>query len=219
MDPNYIDEDEEASAMAAAMGFSSFGTQSNPNKKRKFNPVIDAFVDGQELAGSDRGGNKEQGTGGNTIPLGKPRVIGASSKTAKADSDEIDLGYDDEEPVREDMEEDGPQYIDTSRPAPIDSQKEIQDKIDAILANIEPSSSASVTLPPNKLAPSQDNVRVSMSDRGSIASSSRPSQRGQRNEFWYIGYYDPSFNENPWARLEQEKLSNASGSRVEKNST
>ena len=31
----------------------------------------------------------------------------------------------------------------------------------------------------------------------------QPRQRGQKNEFWYVGYYDPSFNENPWAKLEK----------------
>lgn len=30
-------------------------------------------------------------------------------------------------------------------------------------------------------------------------------ERGERNEKWYEDYYDPTFNENPWARLEKEK--------------
>jgi hypothetical protein len=47
--------------------------------------------------------------------------------------------------------------------------------------------------------------RDTFSDAASVASS-RPSHRGgQRNENWYLDYYDPSFNENPWARLEKEK--------------
>ena len=32
----------------------------------------------------------------------------------------------------------------------------------------------------------------------------RPGRRGQRNELWYVDYYDPSFNENPWKQLEKE---------------
>jgi len=30
-------------------------------------------------------------------------------------------------------------------------------------------------------------------------------ERGEYNEKWYEGYYDPTFNENPWAKLEKEK--------------
>ena len=47
--------------------------------------------------------------------------------------------------------------------------------------------------------------RNASSDSASIPSS-RPSHRGgPRNENWYLDYYDPSFNENPWAKLEKEK--------------
>ena len=50
-----------------------------------------------------------------------------------------------------------------------------------------------------------DNSRDTFSHSASTASS-RPNHRGgPRNENWYLDYYDPSFNENPWARLEKEK--------------
>lgn len=50
-----------------------------------------------------------------------------------------------------------------------------------------------------------ESSRDTFSDSASIASS-RPSHRGgPRNENWYLDYYDPSFNENPWAMLEKEK--------------
>ena len=39
---------------------------------------------------------------------------------------------------------------------------------------------------------------------GSVGRSQNAGQRGQRNELWYIGYYDPSFNDNPWRGLEKE---------------
>ena len=49
------------------------------------------------------------------------------------------------------------------------------------------------------------NSRNTFSDSASIASS-KPSHRGgPNNENWYLEYYDPSFNENPWERLEKEK--------------
>ncbi|CAK7269917.1 hypothetical protein SEPCBS119000_003818 [Sporothrix epigloea] len=37
-------EDLDSAAIAAAMGFSSFGAQSHPNKKRRFNPLADAVI-------------------------------------------------------------------------------------------------------------------------------------------------------------------------------
>jgi len=41
------------------------------------------------------------------------------------------------------------------------------------------------------------------SDTASVASS-RPSH-GERNAKWFVDYYDASFNENPWKKLESEK--------------
>jgi hypothetical protein len=120
MDPNYVDEEEEAAAMAAMMGFSGFGSHKPPAKKRKF--ATDAFVEGQEsIAPVDKGGKNGQGSGGNTIPLGKARVFGAATSSNPVEPvvtnyDEIDLG--------EDEELNGPQYIDTSKPPPIMSQEE-----------------------------------------------------------------------------------------------
>lgn len=217
MDPTYIDEDEDASAMAAAMGFSSFGTQNKPNKKRKFNSATDAFVEGQELASLDKGGRKGQGTGGNTIPLGKPRVFGTATENGKANDEEIDLEDEDEEPVGEvASDEEGPQYIDTSRPAPAESQRIVQDQIDAIVANAQPAISETDAPPPSGGAHASG--RGPGSDVGSVTSSSRPGQRGQRNELWYIDYYDPSFNENPWARLEEQKGLKTTGSWLERSS-
>ena len=113
MDPNYVDEEEEAAAMAAMMGFSGFGSQKPPAKKRKF--TTDAFVDGQE-PGLNKGGKKGQGSGGNTMPLGKTRVFGTGPankaiQSVAVNESEIDLG-DEEDP-------DGPQYIDSSLPPPI----------------------------------------------------------------------------------------------------
>ena len=114
MDPNYVDEEEEAAAMAAMMGFSGFGSQKPPAKKRKF--TTDAFVEGQDVKTLDKGGKKGQGSGGNTMPLGKARVFGFASSIKSAEplatnDAEIDLSDEDET--------DGPQYVDTSRPPPI----------------------------------------------------------------------------------------------------
>jgi hypothetical protein len=263
MDPEYIDdeEDADAQAMAAMMGFSGFGSHKPPAKKRKFNAGTDAYVDGQELASLDKGGKKGQGSGGNTMPLGKTRVFGGgvgkgpaetlenargaqqiavAAPVAAGNNDEIDLDDD------LDGQEDGPTYIDTSKtppaeavqgdesvdsrqPAPISDREaqEVQARIDALLSSIEAGASpgdirseSSTEAPPRPHVipqtfgdtafmlggPSpQANRRDNFNDSASVASSSRPSHRGERNPTWYIEYYDPSFNENPWEKLEKEK--------------
>jgi hypothetical protein len=307
--------DEDAVAMAAAMGFSTFGSHKPPAKKRKFNPATDAFVSGQELEAIDRGGKKGQGSGGNTMPLGKMREFGTGKKVVSASEDEIDIDEGDGDegtiqrvttrremnlpavsgseikhqnelyarnntrplaksnlgrmedsslPVRkaaenggneheidldDDEEEediganiiqedvDGPAYIDTSHTPPAENVPldpsdpeaiEMQARIDAILASIEeappptkypvPDGDVQGFLPP----PTQQifnhpgygsRGRGAFSDTASITSS-RPSH-GERNPRWFEGYYDPSFNENPWKKLEAEKGLEAVGTWLE----
>ena len=114
MDPNYVDEEEEAAAMAAMMGFSGFGSQKPPAKKRKF--TTDAFIEGQEVKNLGKGGKKGQGSGGNNMPLGKARVIGTGPSNRAIEpvkTNDAEISLDDED------EADGPQYVDTSLPPPI----------------------------------------------------------------------------------------------------
>ena len=238
MDPNYLDDedDAEARAMAEAMGFTSFGSHKPPAKKRKFNATTDAYVEGQELASLDKGGKKGQGSGGNTIPLGKQRVIGGGmandtprdigikEPSAGGNIDEIDLGSDEEQgdgpnyldtslpPPIEALESDGPQYLDTSQPPPVSEgeAKEMQSRIDALLASLDrpgevPATTPSLPSPNTSYKLPQRPPAGSAQFPAAVASSSRPAQRGQRNERWFIDYYDPTFNENPWERLEKQK--------------
>ncbi|KFY27160.1 hypothetical protein V491_01000 [Pseudogymnoascus sp. VKM F-3775] len=285
MDPSYASSDDEADAMAAAMGFSSFGTQ-GPPKKRKFNPRSDAFIEGQELEAVDKGGKRGQGSGGNQIPLGRPRQLGvpsqASAGAAKND-DEIALD-DDEGPQYVDENDEGPRYLDTSRPPPVmdgigrnedeilldenedehgpgyvdsslpppnEAAREAQDKIDAILATTGSSAApvpgkqkqkarkpqsaglgafmsalkTPVVAPPGSNIPPAPGTMPILQSPAVASLPQRPpppspntmgppgvpmgrgqnaGQRGQRNELWYVGYYDPSFNDNPWRGLEKE---------------
>ena len=265
MDPSYAsdEEDQDAAAMAQMMGFSSFGAAPT-SKKRKFNHATDAFVDGQELAALDKGGKKGQGSGGNNIPLGKTRLIGAKQdevvKEEKRNEEEIELDlYDDDE--HDDGDEDkGPNYIDTSLPAPIyggfgerglaeeevgdrnaiddEEKKKIQERVDTILAANPGEEDTSLTttelivpilekfprpqgLPERPVWADAEPAKGfgrEMGERGetgSVASSSRPTRRGERNERWFEGYYDPSFNENPWRKLEVVRGLEGSGSWVE----
>ncbi|KFY23709.1 hypothetical protein V493_05691 [Pseudogymnoascus sp. VKM F-4281 (FW-2241)] len=296
MDPSYASSDDEADAMAAAMGFSSFGAQ-GPPKKRKFNPKSDAFIEGQDLEAVDKGGKKGQGSGGNQIPLGRPRQFGvpsqASEVAAKNDEeialdddegpqyvDEDDEGSryldtsrpppamdgiaknEDEIMLDEEEEEKGPGYVDSSHPPPNEAAREAQDKIDAILAStgspaapiagkqkqkakkpqdaglgafmnalktpvapqassIPPAPGTTTTLRTPAVAslpqrPPQPSPTTMGPPGVSMGRSQNVGQRGQRNELWYIGYYDPSFNDNPWRGLEKENGLPEVGAWIEK---
>lgn len=267
MDPNFSDPDSEAeaAAMAAAMGFSAFG-KAPAAKKRKFNPANDAFVEGDDLAKLDKGGKKGKGSGGNEVPLGKPRVFGATKQEDQkvvverrkgGNAEEIDLEDDEETvegdkgshfmdtsrtPPAEEIGSGASHFIDTSPPPPLESgvprytnsiqnppvseaeSAEMQARIDAILARIGSNDPPGSTSPPKAAAllgpppglPQRpafvDTTSMSGENKPgrtapSVGSGSRPTHRpsGQRNEFWYVDYYDRTFNENPWASLEKEK--------------
>jgi hypothetical protein len=212
MDPSYVDSEDEAEAMAKAMGFSSFGNQ-GPLKKRKFNPKTDAVVDGQGPAEAQEVFNNEQGSGGNRIPLGRSRVFPTEADDEVAQDKGVALQQHhpgtQHTPAADGINEvessDGPAYLDTSLPAPSESAGLTQARIDAILA----ASAATASTPTNagNEAVSGDPGGAQAGSPGTRPSSlpQRPGPRGQRNEQWYLGYYDPSFNENPWAQLEREK--------------
>lgn len=207
MDPSYADSDEEADAMAAAMGFSSFGTQ-GPPKKRRFNPNTDALVDDQELQALDRGGKKGQGSGGNTIPLGKQRIIG--QKAIVNNEDEIDMG--------EGEEEAEPAYMDTSQQAPLEEQEAMQQKIDAILAGLDQDAEdGEDAFLSRDIEPTYPQAQHQLPQRpihaptGYATKDQKSRVWGQRNELWYVGYFDPNFVQNPWAKLEREKGLQARG--------
>ncbi|KAI1351935.1 hypothetical protein F5Y01DRAFT_107001 [Xylaria sp. FL0043] len=210
---------DTATAMAAAMGFSSFGAQ-KPNKRRKFNPSTDAFVapTSSSISASDStsssappfhryndslGHNHKATTGSNTIPLG-PR---------RRNVDEIDLDGDDgAEPftpgdqraqpttANDDEAEPEPQYLDTSRPSlsvVADPADAIQLKIDAIVGS---SADAHASLPP----PSSYIVGAVDTSGGSRGGRQRTTNRDNRSSTgWWQDYYDPSFIVNPWENLEK----------------
>ncbi|KAI1155283.1 hypothetical protein F4825DRAFT_447626 [Nemania diffusa] len=203
------DVEDTAAAMAAAMGFSSFGAQ-KPNKRRKFNPSTDAFVDSispeaSTLPFHGYADNHITTTGSNTIPLGRRRQA--------ANTDEIDLDDEDDEneghrslggpPAQqittEDDEDPEPQYLDTSRPsAPIvaDPADDLQSKIDAIVG-----SSADAHASPQGSSSVVDNGHSSRGGRG--GRQHNMNRGGQSGTNWWEDYYDPAFIVNPWDNLEK----------------
>ncbi|UKZ63562.1 uncharacterized protein TrAtP1_004791 [Trichoderma atroviride] len=72
-------------AMAQAMGFSSFGHQNRP-QKRKYNPHADAVISSDSKTAQRAA--KPSATGSNSTPLGVPS---SKSSQAAANADEIDL--------------------------------------------------------------------------------------------------------------------------------
>ncbi|KAI3319132.1 hypothetical protein HD806DRAFT_294487 [Xylariaceae sp. AK1471] len=184
------DDEDTAAAMAAAMGFSSFGAQKS-NKRRKFNPSTDAVVD------------EAASTGSNMIPLGM----------RKKNTDEVDLDDDDVEEEHtasvsqaaqgtttdHDDEDPEPQYLDTSRPpAPIvpEPTDELQSMIDTIVG------SSADTNPPPQVSSSV--VSSGLSIRGGRGGRQRNMNRdGRPGTKWWEGYYDPAFITNPWEKLEK----------------
>ncbi|KAI1740976.1 hypothetical protein F4680DRAFT_77092 [Xylaria scruposa] len=205
------DSEDTAAAMAAAMGFSSFGAQ-KPNKRRKFNPSTDAFVASMSPSDptSDSGPHFYEHadshittTGSNMVPLG----------IRKKNLDEIDLEDDEDEgrlppgsrDSREyqhnitDDDDPEPQYLDTSRPsAPIiaDPVDRLQSTIDAIVG-----SSADACVPPQL---SSSVVAGGQPNRGSRGGTQRNMNRDNRSGVkWWEGYYDPAFIVNPWDKLEK----------------
>ncbi|KAG5951353.1 hypothetical protein E4U53_003283 [Claviceps sorghi] len=86
MDPG-AGADEDAAAMAQAMGFSSFGAQDHPSKKRRYNAAADSIWSAETAP-------QPQATGSNTTPLAAP-----AAKTS-TNAEEIDLN--DEDDVEDD---------------------------------------------------------------------------------------------------------------------
>ncbi|KAI0425818.1 hypothetical protein F5Y09DRAFT_87585 [Xylaria sp. FL1042] len=213
------EDTDSATAMAAAMGFSSFGAQ-KPNKRRKFNPSTDAFVApiSSSISTStstssstlpfhryngDHDSNRKATTGSNTIPLGVRRQ----------NIDEIDLDSDDDaepppsgdqaaQPTTADDDEADPepQYLDTSRPSltvVADPADALQSKIDAIVSG---SADAHASLPP----PSSSAIGAMHLSGGSRGGHQHNMNRDDRSSaVWWEDYYDPSFIVNPWDNLEK----------------
>ncbi|KAG8427718.1 hypothetical protein J3459_006437 [Metarhizium acridum] len=69
------------------MGFSTFGAQDRPQKKRRYNPAVDTVTSvAQPLSGP-----QAAPTGSNSTPLGNHSSMSKGEPGAQANADEIDL--------------------------------------------------------------------------------------------------------------------------------
>lgn len=192
MDPEV--EGDEA-AMAEAMGFSSFGAQDRPQKKRRYNPAADASTGMQRQSHSGQGVRvKEASTGSNSTPLG------TSSRNAtqegSANTGEIDLGDDDDE--GEALRKSSTRLV------------EEQETTSSSSAEARPASL------PARPAPGTGFVG-STTGRSSDGQGQRTRPSKGSRELWYEGYYDHTSNENPWERLEKSLGLESRGSWVPRN--
>ncbi|KAL7941628.1 hypothetical protein V8C42DRAFT_348495 [Trichoderma barbatum] len=164
-------------AMAQAMGFSAFGSQNRP-QKRKYNPHADAIVS-SDSATAQRAA-RPSATGSNSTPLGLPT---RKPDQPAANADEIDLDRDE----AEDVGDDGGV---ASHPAGIPERP------------AEPSGPALVRPPglPDRPPPGIGFMGSSGGHQGGHGAHD-----GSRQAVEWDGYYDPSSNENPWGRLEKSR--------------
>ncbi|KAG5975206.1 hypothetical protein E4U55_007789 [Claviceps digitariae] len=173
-----LDADADAAAMAQAMGFSSFGTQDQdrPLKKRRYNPAADSISSAQTAS-------PPQATGSNTTPLAAP------SAKASTNADEIDLHDED------DLEDHN------HGATPLQASQVSMPALPAGLpARPAPGTGfvGNVSSHPNSHAYTHAHAHA----HASPFRPRNPAQRS-RNEFWYTDYYDRTWNENPWERLEK----------------
>ncbi|KAI1780294.1 hypothetical protein F4818DRAFT_1907 [Hypoxylon cercidicola] len=201
--------DDAAAAMAEAMGFSSFGAQGNPNKRRKFNPRADAVVASDFAIPHRDGAPPEAKTGSNATPLG----------VKSHNKDEIDLDDDDDEGLDASTSEvlghlkDGQgnadggdpesRYLDTSRPATVNAADEIQSKIDDIVGTGTPTQWPGIESSSSSSYGARRAGRVARGTREGYQVNQGRGRDPDRK--WWVGYYDPSSNINPWEHLEQTK--------------
>ncbi|KAI0389728.1 hypothetical protein F5Y17DRAFT_108327 [Xylariaceae sp. FL0594] len=195
---DYDSEDGTAAAMAAAMGFSSFGGNKT-NKRRKFNH------------NTDDAGGASASTGSNMTPLGV-------RNSSNMNTDEIELDMEDDEgqgqggqptipahPTTQQNDGDQgdfePQFIDTSRPSapllPTALVDEFQAKIDAIV-----SGSAEPIQPSSALNGSALPVRDG--SHGGVRRHDTKRDGDRSGPKWWENYYDPASIVNPWEKLEQD---------------
>lgn len=166
-------EDDTAAAMAAAMGFSSFGAQNPSSKKRKYNSNSDAVVSIDH----------DHGTGANSAPVGERRA-------PPANTDEIALDDDDD---------DGRSADDKSDTAALGAAASAS--VDAI-SGLQPELGTGIAGLPQRPAPRHGDFVGNPHRRGG-ESRQASGGRHAINKLWYMDYYDHFSNENPWAKLEE----------------
>ena len=175
------DEEDPSQAMAAAMGFSSFGAKPHLNKKRKYNARSDALASSAPSA-----------TGSNATALG-------TRQPAPSNDNEIDLDEDDDE--------DGA----TQAPGTTTIQPQVSSLPQvsphaSLPARPPPQASFNPQGGQN-----QHSHQGGGGGGGGGGGHHNNRPQRQDRALWYEGYYDPMSNENPWERLEKQNSLESKG--------
>lgn len=184
------------------MGFSSFGAQDRPQKKRRFNPNADAAVHTTSRQGKNP---SQQSTGSNLTPLGD-----RTAQTA-ANTDEIDLDGDEdaggtpggggatlEGAAAEGEGEGGIATVELNQ-----AQHTVADT----------SHSHGLPQRPAQPAAATNQSKVPPPGRGHQANHRRDqlSSAPGSGTPWYESYYDTLSNRNPWEKIEKAMGLSAKG--------
>lgn len=170
-----MDPEADQQAMAQMMGFSTFGAQDRPQKKRRYNPGADAAFVSQV---------QESSTGSNSTPLGA-RNVAAAGEEGGLDDGATDVAGHEEEG-------DGASEVTLAQ----------DDPDGGITVPGWPASQAPHGLPQR---PAPGTGFVGASSVGDVQGSggrARDSSHVQDRP-WYEGYFDTLSNRNPWERLEK----------------
>ncbi|KAI0131567.1 hypothetical protein F4814DRAFT_173604 [Daldinia grandis] len=197
-----MEENEDATAaMAQAMGFSSFGAQTNSNKRRKFNPRADAVVASTSIPLHHV---TEAKSGSNAIPLG---VRSKNEDEITLEDDEVASITDSKIhfPLNEPSDDEpGPQYLDTSRPPDIAAVDPTGDTMSNTINDATTGDHPRHIVEANSSAANTSGDFVGH-DSGCGGYQAQQNQEHEPEKKWWDDYYDPSSNVNPWGRLEHIK--------------
>ncbi|KZZ98314.1 hypothetical protein AAL_02832 [Moelleriella libera RCEF 2490] len=167
-------EDEEASAMAAAMGFSSFGAQDRPHKKRRYNAAADT-VTCAAVAGAAA---VPPTTASNATPLGG----GAAASTQTSSHDDSNSNT-----------------ITSTSTSTTDKGVSALQSLPAHLVGLPARPAASGA----ELSSSSTQQQQHSSWPQKKQHQRHQQQDHGPRKLWYEGYYDSLSNDNPWERLEK----------------
>jgi hypothetical protein len=185
---------DESAAVAAAMGFSSFGNPhyidreeaTPPCKKRRFNPGEAA---GAQIAEEKQGPVTDQGAQARGLEEGGGRI-------GYADSDDDD----------DDNDDDGGAKLEGTTASKIGENQQRQQVWQPQRHQQQwqpyPYQQGQYQYHPQQYG--QQLWQQQQHGQG-YQQQRLQHRRGQHNPNWYIDYYDPSSNANPWERLEKRK--------------
>jgi hypothetical protein len=225
----------EDPAMAAAMGFTSFGgtrpadddDPSRPSKKRRFNPHADnAFISINEpdVVMAHRAQTSRGGKGGKGKPKSKPSPASKPKPAAKPKPPKDEISYsdsdDDTNPKKTTAADDNDDdfILDTTA---IADEEEEEDAEDLNLDWEAPTTRSRASTPATQSQPQQSQPQTQsqlppkptrtgtgtapMRGGRGGAHGGHGGRGGQTNPLWYVDYYDSSSNENPWEGMEKFK--------------